>query len=185
MGIEEWRVIPEFEEYEVSSYGRVRHGQKILKGLDNGTGYKKLNLVNGNNKKRFYVHRLVAMAFVPNPINKPCVNHIDNNRENNRADNLEWCTHKENYDWMARQGRNKRTKEWLEKLHKTQSKDYKAVIGINIKTGKKIYFKSLNSVRKKGFNPPCVCRCCKGIGKTHAGYIWKYVEELEWAEQKA
>jgi hypothetical protein len=59
-------------------------------------GYRKVRLYKNNNSKDFYLHRLVAMAFIPNTYNKTDVNHIDNNPRNNNVDNLEWCTHKEN-----------------------------------------------------------------------------------------
>lgn len=60
-------------------------------------GYRKVNLYDKRGKcSKKYVHRLVAEAFIPNPENKPNVNHIDCNRQNNKASNLEWCTQSEN-----------------------------------------------------------------------------------------
>ena len=56
-------------------------------------------------RKIFSVHRLVAETFIPNPKNYPCVNHIDSNRTNNNINNLEWCTYKENTQWVLKNGR--------------------------------------------------------------------------------
>lgn len=189
MGEELWKVIPEFNFYEVSNCGRIRckerkvkreksgdyiYKEHFLKPVDNGNGYFRVMLKQEGRKKKFYVHRLVAMAFISNPDNKPYINHIDNNPSNNRVENLEWCTHQENMDWMISQGRNKRNGIWLKHLHESQEKYYKPVIGINIKTGEELHFKYLNEVKNSGFQPSCVSCCCNGIHKTHKGYIWKF-----------
>lgn len=70
--------------------------EKILKPNDNGHGYKIISLRKPKHRKNFYIHRLVATAFIPNPTQARYINHIDYNRENNKIDNLEWCTQKEN-----------------------------------------------------------------------------------------
>lgn len=68
-----------------------------LKHVENGGGYLKVGLYCLNNKhKLYYVHRLLAMAFIPNPENKLFINHIDGNTKNNNLSNLEWCTKSEN-----------------------------------------------------------------------------------------
>lgn len=193
---EQWKVISGFDGYEVSNMGRVKSKSKLKKN-GNGysvthelimrpvvtKGYHSVSLRCGNVKKKMYVHRLVAMAFIPNPENKPFINHKDNNPQNNNVDNLEWCTPKENTQWMVKNGRNKRTKEWLDNLHESQSRTYKAVKGTNMSTGEVVIFENLNSVKTKGFQPSCVCNCCKGIRKSHAGYLWEYMEGTVWHPQ--
>lgn len=109
--IEEWRIINEYNNYEVSSFGRVRNIKRnfILKPSLQvmPDGYKRLrvNLYFKGGHKQFKVHRLVAKVFIPNPNNKPIINHIDNNSLNNNIENLEWCTNEENLKHSARQGR--------------------------------------------------------------------------------
>lgn len=104
-----WKEVKGFEgAYEVSSLGRVRsylnnrHGlcnkPKIIKGSIGGHGYYALSLFNPITQKRvrILIHRLVALSFIPNPNNKPCVDHINTIRTDNRACNLRWVTVKEN-----------------------------------------------------------------------------------------
>lgn len=95
---EEWRKVSGYEgKYEVSNLGEVRnsHTGKKYK-LQTRHGYKVLNLTFNGKTHKMAAHRLVAMAFLDNPENKPQVNHIDGNHANNRVDNLEWCTAEEN-----------------------------------------------------------------------------------------
>jgi hypothetical protein len=87
------------DNYEVSNLGRVKsNGQRktILKPTINSKGYHRIGLMLGSKKKNYRVHRLVALAFIPNPDDKPEVNHKDGNKDNNVVDNLEWSTHSEN-----------------------------------------------------------------------------------------
>lgn len=184
-----WKKIKGLRYHEVSNFGRVRvfentiidkNGRKInmpmriLRGSDNGLGYRRVVIKeDGVVYQERYVHRLVAIAFIDNPYKKPCVNHIDNNPANNRADNLEWVTKQENTNWMVSQGRNKRTKEWLDRLHKTQKKYMKPVIGINIKTGETVRYESVNSTKHGGFSPASVSCCINGKQKEHKGYTWE------------
>lgn len=109
--------------YEVSNYGQVRaleriitnkHGKpqrypsKLLKFdvSDSGTSkYYRVTLCKNHSTKKYFVHRLVAVAFIPNEDNKPCINHIDNDGTNNHPSNLEWCTHSENILHAQKQGR--------------------------------------------------------------------------------
>lgn len=109
---EVWKSIPGFEgHYEVSSHGRVRSvprqyvdtmgrrrelPEKILRPKFDRNGYLRISLSLNSVETVVFVHRLVATAFIPNLENKPYINHIDGNKSNPCADNLEWCTASEN-----------------------------------------------------------------------------------------
>ena len=91
--------------YEVSDTGLVRNkvSGKILKPLKNNRGYLHVRLYKDGIGKFKLVHRLVANAFIPNPLNLPEVNHIDENKSNNNVDNLEWCSRQYNIDYSQSQ----------------------------------------------------------------------------------
>ena len=118
-----WKDIPGYEGlYQVSNRGNVKslarfdpenpHGsrskERILKfdiTEHNSTSYARVTLSKYGTTIRFLVHRLVALVFIPNPDNKPFINHIDNNGLNNSIENLEWVTPSENMEWSAVQNR--------------------------------------------------------------------------------
>ena len=106
-----WKDIPDYEGlYQVSNFGEVKSlpkirnvfssnyiaKERILKPALNDSGYKIVVLTKNKKSKSLRVHRLVALAFIPNLENKPQVNHKDGNKLNNHIDNLEWCTNSEN-----------------------------------------------------------------------------------------
>ncbi len=158
---EEWRNIKGFEGlYQVSNLGRVKslkdnygnYREKILKTINRGDGYLFVNLYLNNKCKKYDIHRLVAKAFIPNPDNLHEVNHIDENKENNCVDNLEWCDHRYNIRY---------------------SKSIK--IGC-FKNGKLIkIYEAIRDVNNDGFNHGHVIQCCKGKQKTHHGFTWRYI----------
>lgn len=83
--------------HEVSNFGNVRNiNGNLLKPWVGTTGYYHIKVINNGVRKNVKLHRLVALAFIPNPCKKPHVNHIDGNKLNNHISNLEWCTHAEN-----------------------------------------------------------------------------------------
>ena len=99
MDIEIWRNLVGYELfYEISNLGRIRgtRKNKIMTPYLDVRGYSNINLFNGGDIKHYKVHRLVALTFIENPLNKKYINHINSNRCDNRAINLEWCTVKEN-----------------------------------------------------------------------------------------
>jgi len=104
---ETWKPIKDFETYEVSSEGKVRNSKtmRLLSPRLGGTAkYLFVSLWKNNKEKHKTVHRLVALAFIPNPEDKPQVNHIDGVKTNNSVSNLEWVTCSENLKHAAKTG---------------------------------------------------------------------------------
>jgi hypothetical protein len=101
---EEWRVIENYENYSVSNLGNVRNDKtgRILKGL-NSRGYLLVTLCKENKQKTHKIHRLVAIAFLENPENLPEVDHINQIKDDNRVENLRWC---------SRENNNRNRKKW-------------------------------------------------------------------------
>lgn len=99
----EWRDVAGYEgHYQVSNTGKVRSVKKaphVLKGDRQRNGYLRVCLWLRNSKRNHLIHRLVAEAFIPNPNHFPEVNHLDENKENNNVENLEWCTHLHNLNY--------------------------------------------------------------------------------------
>ena len=167
-----WKMIPGYEGlYMVSDLGRVKsirfEKERILK-TDMSSGYLRVML--GRRNGHFLVHRLVAEAFIPNPDNLPCVNHINEVKTDNRVENLEWCTKKYNTNY------GKGRERMVEKQR--NRKDCSKVIlqfslnGEFIKewpSGKEIQ-------RKLGFAQTNISACCLGKYKQTHGFIWKYKE---------
>lgn len=89
--------------YQISNLGNVKslnykrsNISKLLNYKKDGNFYPSVLLCKNNKTKRFLIHRLIATYFIPNPLNLPCINHIDGNKLNYNLNNLEWCTHSEN-----------------------------------------------------------------------------------------
>ena len=179
--IEEWREIEGYEGlYMVSNQGRVKSlvkWHRILKPLNQGAGYYSVILYKDRIARNFLVHRLVANAFIPNPENKPCIDHIDCNRHNNIVSNLKWCTHKENSNNVVT----------LKKIHDNNphrdkfGKDSQSHIPvICIETGA-LYYGTCEASRKTGIDPSSIAKVCRNekYFKTAGGYHWRYATDEE------
>ena len=155
--------------YQISDLGRVRnHRGRILKGYTNNKGYKMVHLRTKDSNKLYSIHRLVAIHFIPNPDNLPCVNHKDENKANNRANNLEWCTH--NYNINYGTGNKRRSKTKINNTYNT-----KAVRCVELK---KTFASTREAQRKTGIDCSQISAVCnhKKNYKTAGGYHWHYVE---------
>ena len=163
--------------YLITDAGRVfsLQSNKFIKWIDNGNGYYAVSLRANHYKKKYFIHRLVAMHFIPNPENKPFINHKDCNPKNNNASNLEWCSPKENIEYASKLGRMTKTKEWTEKIRDGSHK--KTVLCLNTITGEEKEYPSIQSTVKDGFQPSCVCQCCEGIRQMHRKCYWRYKDE--------
>lgn len=182
MGIE-WRAIKEPEGYMISSDGRVYSFKRNreLKLYKRKDGYMSIALGAGKKGavKRYLVHRLVAIAFVPNPYNYNRINHKDENKSNNDYRNLEWCTDKYNANYGTRNERAKLHHDWAKAALKTA----KPVLQF-ASNGKFIKRYDSCSIAEKetGINKGNIYDCCRGFssrGKRHKanGYIWKFEME--------
>lgn len=189
---EKWKLIDGFgKRYAVSDFGRVvslsrkisnhtgfiNKPSRLLKSHKDKKGYPRVYLDKGDGKTRYIaIHRLVAIAFMPNPSNKPQVNHKDGNKENNYVNNLEWATNKENQIHAVKMGLNDHSKY-------KSGKPERAVLQIDKDTGEIIAeYKSVKEAGKAmGCKNPCnISGCCrKAYGrKTICGYAWRYKEEV-------
>lgn len=157
--------------YKVSNMGRVLGMRgKVLKPLRNAkSGYMQICLcaINGI-RKRIYIHRAVAETFIPNMDNKPCVDHINTMRGDNRCENLRWVTVRENC-------KNSITiKKHITACRKNGDKRGKVVMQIY---DNKI-IGEFASIRKASamtnIHKHCISLCCAGIRKTAGGYVWKF-----------
>lgn len=160
--IEIWKPIFN-NQYYVSNIGRVKSikGNKILK-LQLREGYFRIGLHSNSVSKYFSVHRLVAQTFIPNPDNKPEVNHIDGDKKNNNTNNLEWVTSKEN------------TRHAIDVLNfKPKLYKPKKVSVACINTGEK-YESATVAARNFGLTASAILKCCNGKYKTSGGLKWEY-----------
>ena len=152
-----------FEKYEVSNLGKVRNikSGRVLKTSLNNNGYLRLFLCKNNKRKHLYLHRIIATAFIDNPDEKPCVNHIDENKLNNDLSNLEWCTVREN---LIHGTRTKRAAE----------KCFKKVIQLDLNDNVLNEFESIKQAgQKTGALARNISSCCNGKRKSAGGFKWR------------
>lgn len=174
-----WKDIKGYEGfYQVSSLGGVRSLDrrvrnclgftiakgKVLSGVSRN-GYLRVQLFKESKWKCYTIHRLVANTFLNNPNEMPEVNHKNENKEDNRVDNLEWCGRKQNCNYGTR------TQRQSEKISK-------AVIQLTLMGVEILKFKSASEVQRMlGYQGSHICECCNMKRKTAYGYKWRYTNE--------
>lgn len=173
---EVWFPLEDYEGlYLISNLGRIasRHWNKhkILRQRINNKGYAIVNLCKYGLLKTFKVHSLVAKHFLPNPNKLTEINHKDENKLNNRWDNLEWCTRSHNINYGTRTSRQR-------------LKVIKGVIQYD-KNGK--YIASFDSISQAGkiigISPQHIVACCKNKYPQAGGFIWRYSSEVQNASE--
>ena len=181
--MEIWKPIKNYEEsYEVSNQGRVRskdrytptwNGQVLKKGVIktlkvDKDGYYKVWLSKDSKKKPFFVHRLVANAFIPNDEDLPIVNHMDGNKKNNVPDNLEWCTRSHNDKHAFKLGLRKATSGGTNKR----------VLRMSPKDGSiKMYESMSAAARDNGITVQNISYCANGHQSKANGFYWVFINE--------
>lgn len=149
--------------YAITTCGKVwsYRTKKFLKTYQTSKGYEKVYLYKDNSVKHPTIHKLVAMAYIPNPNNLPQVNHKDENKANNSVSNLEWCTNKYNSNYGTRNERMSKSK-------------MKKVLCIELN---RIFDSELQAESELGIGVARISECCSGKNKTAGGYHWQYVDK--------
>ena len=174
MEVEKWKDISGYPGYQVSNFGRVKSlnynhtkKEKILKSFKQRDGYLLVKLYKNGKAKNIYIHRLVCTAFVQNEslfYNE--INHLDENKENNCASNLEWSNRQHNINFGTRNER-------VSKVNTNNPKRSKPVKCME--TGV-VYPSTMEVQRKLGFSSSNISQCCQGKRNYCGGYRWKYVD---------
>lgn len=191
-----WRDIPEYEGYyQVSNLGNVKSlsryvkgniGQpkiiyeRILKPVIRGK-YLSVRLCKFHKTKSYNIHRLVAISFLENKYNYPCINHKDENKLNNNVNNLEWCSYSYNIHYgtcLERIGKSNS----ISHLGKVQPKLEKSNKSVNIMliNNEDIIKGAKTASLKYGISASNIIQCCKGKRKSAGKFknepaIWKYI----------
>lgn len=176
---EVWKDIVNYEGfYQVSNLGRVRsldrydnrgifHKSQIIKPKEHPRGYYGISLWKEGKQSQFLVHRLVAQAFIPNENDMPDINHRNENKTDNRADNLEWCDKEYNNNYGQHHEKHNSAIGWYMRSVIQLSSD-----GETIAT----YPSVSEAARSIGVSAKAIRLCISGKNKKCGGYRWKYLQ---------
>lgn len=193
-----WKEIEGFDNYQISNLCRVKNIKfnRLVKPLLDNRGYIMVNLYKEGKMKRLSLHRLIAIAFIPNPENKPCIDHINTDRSDNRIENLRWCTQKENHNnplSLINHSKAAKGRIVSEEQKKNQSEKMKGRYKGNKWGSKKIiqltldgnFIREWESIKDAadslGVSSTAIWNCLNGKSqvKSIKGYKWKYKKETD------
>ena len=164
-----YETIENFPMYLACSDGYIINAKtgKILVGEIKKTGYREVTMTDADGSPRYVLlHRIIASCFCKKSDKADEVNHIDGNKDNNAADNLEWVSHNENL------------KHAYENGLRENDVSAKKVIATNMENGEEIVFSSIyKAARFFGISQGNICLCCKGLRPYASGYYWRYANE--------
>lgn len=190
-----WKPLKEFSGYYISNSGRIktRFGN-ILNGNVDSHGYKNVRIKVGKKFKTYHIARLVAKTFIPNPENKPCVDHINTIKTDNRVENLRWCSYKENmrnpltYKKLLLELLKPERLKNLNQTGKTFSEEHRRKISESNKGKKpirfrmvkcvetqKVYDSIINAERDTGVKYQSISSVCRGKRGSAGGFHWCYI----------
>ena len=181
MGERVMKPIPGFPHYMAVDDGTIfsLYNNITLKSHASDTGYLQVTLCENGKRHQVNVHRLIALAFIPNPNEYPVVNHKDESRDNNRPENLEWCTYKYNNNYGTCKKRQIET-VGIENLRKSvnHARSFRLRKVVNLDTGKQ-FNSIMDACRYYGIkHHGNLSMACQGKYHTCGGYRWAYVEEV-------
>ena len=193
-----WKEIEGFDNYKISNLGRVKNIKfdRLVKPLLDNKGYIMVNLYKDGKMKRLSLHRLIAIAFIPNPDNKPCIDHINTDRSDNHIDNLRWVTQKENHNnplSLMNHSKAAKGRTISEEQKKNQSEKMKGRYKGNKWGSKKIIQLTLDGIFVRewdaikdaaesfGVSSSAIWNCLNGKCqvKSIKGFKWEYKKETD------
>lgn len=176
--IEIWKTIEDYPNYMISNLGNVKSlkfgKERILKQAKYTNGYCFVVLSKEGKQKSCIIHRLVATAFIPNPDNLPEVNHKNEIKTDNRLENLEWVTHKQNCNYGTRNERSSKANKGKPNIARQKP------IACYNKKGNLValYTSATQASELLIIDISSIIKCCRGKYKTCGGYIFKYIKKV-------
>lgn len=180
--VEQWKPIQNYDgKYWVSNLGNIKNSTGLMKPAKSSNGYMHITLSKNGERRTMSVHRIVAEAFVENtnPSVNNVVNHKDESRDNNCADNLEWCTQQQNLLYGTYPSRNSQSRK---ALFANRDNNWRCIEVVCLNNGER--FRSITDASEKyDIDKSSIAKVCRGERKTAGGYRWKQAPTIIEAEE--